>query len=65
VTTPDEATAPTGYRHGEDACLDRTAAALDFGDATPDEQAAAAARHVDPFRSILGELLRSVRARRR
>ena len=59
MTTPDEP-ATAGYRHTEDACLDRTASALDFGQITPAEAAAAAERRVDPFRQILVGLLRGI-----
>lgn len=54
-----------GYRHGEDACLDRTAAGLDFGQVTPNERADAAARETNPLSRILRGLLRSVTPRSR
>lgn len=60
MATLDDPRPGAGYRHTEDACLDRTAAALDFGRVTPAEAAAAAERRVDPFRQILAGLLRSV-----
>lgn len=54
-----------GYRHGEDACLDRTADGLDFGRVPADERAAAAARETDPLRRILRGLLRGITPRGR
>lgn len=54
-----------GYRHGEDACLDRTAAGIDFGRITPNERAGAAVRETNPLGRILRGLLRSIAPRSR
>ena len=56
---------PRGYRHDEDACLARTAEAVDFA-RTPDQaRADVAATRVDPLGRILKGLLRGIGPRRR
>ena len=60
------AAADRGAAHRpQDACLLRTADALDFGPPTAAEAAAAAERRVDPLGTLLVGLVRGLRRGRR
>lgn len=52
------------YRNPADACLARTADAVDFSSPSTAEATAAAERRIDPFRRVLATLLRGLGHRR-
>jgi hypothetical protein len=63
MARPHEQPVADGYRNPADACLARTADAVDFTSPSSAEVTAAAERRVDPVRRVLAELFRGLRAR--
>lgn len=64
MSRPHDQPSEAGYRNPADACLARTADAVDFASPTTPAARAAAERRVDPVRRVLSDLLRDIGRRR-
>ena len=63
MTSRDDRPTPARHRNPADACLARTADAIDFASPSTGESSAAAERRIDPFRRVLAGLLRGFNRR--